>query len=107
MQQPWNPRDATLKINSIAKNLNCDFAFAKHVTDRLRERGLIMSDLMFVLKQGFVYENPEPSTVQGLYKYKVEGRSPNSGSRFLRVVVVPDEKSCQIKSITIMWRDEH
>lgn len=65
-----------------------------------------MSDLIYVLKTGLVYEDPEPSTVQGLYKYKVEGRSPNSGSRFLRVVVVPDEPSCQLKAITIMWRDE-
>lgn len=71
------------------------------------ERGLITSDLLFVLKNGFVYEPPEEeSTVKGFYKYKVESQSPNSGSRTLRVIVVPDPKSCQIKLITIMWRDE-
>ena len=104
--QPWKPADATKAINDIAKNLQCNFAFARHVVERLKERNLIMSDLIFVLRKGFVYEDPKDSTVKGVYKYKVEGQSPNSGSRYLRVVVVPDVKSCQLKAITIMWRDE-
>lgn len=65
-----------------------------------------MSDLLFVLKNGFVYEDAQPSTLPDFYKYRVEGQSPNSGSRYLRVVAIPDEKSCQLKVITIMWRDE-
>lgn len=68
-----------------------------------------MSDLLFALKNGFVYTTPveaEESTIRGFYKYKVECQTPNSGSRTLRVVAVPDSKSCQIKIITIMWRDE-
>lgn len=105
--QPWKPRDATVAINEIARNPQCDFAYVRHVRERLRERNLIMSDLLFVLKNGFVYEEPEESTVPGLYKYRVEGQSPNSKSRFLRVVVVPDVKSCQLQAITIMWRDEN
>ncbi len=72
----------------------------------MNERGLIMSDVLFVLKHGFVYEEPEPSTVPGLFKYKVDSQSPNSGARFLRVVAIPDKESCQIKVVTIMWRDE-
>ena len=72
----------------------------------MNERGLLMSDLLFVLRHGFVYDEPEESTVNGLFKYSVESQSPNSGARFLRVVAIPDETSCQIKVITIMWRDE-
>lgn len=106
LPQPWTPRDATLVINEIARNPQCDFAYTKHVSDRLNERDLIMSDLFFVLRNGFVYENPAESTIKGFYKYKIESQSPNSGARFLRVVVVPDMMSCQLKSITIMWRDE-
>jgi hypothetical protein len=104
--QPWKPGLATTNINSIVRNKQCDLALKLHAKDRLAERGLLMSDLLFVLKNGYVYEEPEESTLAGLYKYKIESQSPNSGARFLRAVVVPDGKSCQIKVITIMWRDE-
>jgi Domain of unknown function (DUF4258) len=71
------------------------------------QRGLIVSDVLFALKFGYVYEETEEeSTVKGYYKYRVESQTPNSGSRTLRIVAVPDNKSCQIKIITIMWRDE-
>lgn len=107
--QPWKHSDATLIIRAIASNPLCTFSYTKHVKERLVERGLIMSDLLFVLKNGFVYEAPlqsDESTIKGHFKYKIECQTPNSGSRTLRAVVIPDEKSCQIKSITIMWRDE-
>lgn len=104
--QPWKPAVATTRINGIARNRQCDLALKVHATQRLTERGLLMSDLLFVLKNGYVYEEPEESTIAGLYRYKIESQSPNSGARFLRAVVVPDGKSCQIKVITIMWRDE-
>jgi Domain of unknown function (DUF4258) len=104
--QPWVPARASISINEIARNKQCDFSYTKHAKDRLDERRLITSDVMYVLKNGHVYEEPEASTMKGFYKYKVECQSPNSGARFLRVVVIPDRKSCQLKMITIMWRDE-
>lgn len=105
-KQPWKPSDATLIINGIAKDLQCDIAYTLHARERMVQRGLIVSDVLFVLRSGFVYSEPEPSTIDGLYKYLVEGQSPNSGPRYLKLVAVPDEKSRQIKVITIMWRDE-
>ena len=105
--QPWPPAVATRTINEIAKNPQCSLSFVKHLRERLSERGLLMSDLMYVLKNGYVYEESQPSTLPDFFKYRIEGQSPNSGSRYLRVVVIPDEKSCQIKAITIMWRDEN
>lgn len=104
--QPWKPADATALINQMARNLRLDLCYTTHAKERMRERDLIVSDLLCVLKGGFVYRDPEPSTVQGLYKYAIEGQSPNSGARYLRVIVVPDEKSCQLKIVTFMWRDE-
>lgn len=105
-KQPWTPAEATLAINEIAKNKTCDLAFTQHSRERMNERGLIMSDLLFVLKNGFVYEEAEESTVSGLFKYQVESQSPNSGARVLRVVAIPDYKSCRLKIVTFMWRDE-
>jgi hypothetical protein len=104
--QPWAPAKASIRINEIARNKHCDFSYTKHAKERLDERGLIASDVLYVLKNGHVYTEPEASTLEGFYKYKMECQSPNSGARFVRVVVVPDGKSCQIKMITIMWRDE-
>lgn len=104
--QPWKPGLATKLINKIACNKLCNLSLTLHAKERLSERSLLISDAMFVLKQGFVYEEPEPSTLVGLCKYVIESQSPNSGARFLKVVCVPDEKSCQIKIITIMWRDD-
>lgn len=104
--QPWKPGVATTRINDIARNKQFDLARTEHARERLLQRGLVMSDLLFVLKNGYVYEEPEESTIAGFYKYKIESQSPNSGARFLRAVVVPDGISCQIKVITIMWRDE-
>ncbi len=69
-------------------------------------RGLISSDVLWVLRNGFVREPPESeSTVRGLYKYVIEGRAPNSERRTIRVVVVPDTKPNHIKIITVMWKD--
>lgn len=105
-KQPWTPAEATAAINEISANKSCDLAITRHARDRMNERGLIMSDLLFVLKNGFVYDNPQESTVEGFFKYVVESQSPNSGSRVLKVVAIPDSKSCRLKIVTFMWRDE-
>ena len=105
--QPWTPGDATRKIREISKSRELNLSYRKHAKKRLAERGVFISDVLFVLKNGFVYEGSEPSTVKGLFKYQIESQSPNSGSRILRLVVVPDAKSKAIKIVTIMWRDEN
>ena len=105
-KQPWAPPDATILINELAKNRRCDLAFTKHARERMAERLRIMSDLLFVLKNGFVYDEAQESTVKGFYKYQVESQSPNSGSRVLKVVTIPDYKTCGLKIVTFMWRDE-
>ncbi len=104
--QPWKPAVATKHINAIAREKQVSIAITIHAKERMHERNLLMSDQLFVLRNGHVYEEPQASTVVGLCKYSVESQSPNSGARFLRVVAVPDTQSCQIKVMTIMWRDE-
>jgi Domain of unknown function (DUF4258) len=94
-------------INRIVNDKGCLFSYTKHARERMVERGLIVSDVLFALKFGYVYEDSkEESTMPGYYKYRIESSTPNSGTRTLRIVAVPDNKSCQIKIITIMWRDE-
>ena len=59
--QPWNPGDATDIIRAIANS-----EFTLHLTDHAKEqmelRGLTTGDVLHLLKHGFVYEPPEPST---------------------------------------------
>ncbi len=71
----------------------------------MRERDLIVSEVLHVLKFGFIYEDPEPATQKGCYKYKVESTSP-AGARVVRVVAIPWAEPPEIKIVTVMWRDE-
>lgn len=104
--QPWDPAQATEVIREISSDLESDITWTRHALDRLLDRRLITSDVLWVLRRGFVREPPEEeSTVKGLYKYVIEGRAPNSERRTIKIVVVPDAKANHIKIITVMWKD--
>lgn len=103
---PWNSGEATRCVNACAQSDKLTLSWREHAKERLRERGLIMSDVLHVLKFGFVHEPAEPATRPGFYKYLIEGTTPNSHRRSVGVVVIPDVKTHQIKIVTVMWRDE-
>lgn len=103
--QPWSPADATQSIREIARGKYI-FDITGHCKRRLAERNLIISDLLYVLKNGFVYDDPVPSTQTGLYKYCIEYSTPNTNQRSLRVVVVPGLSPLELKAVSIMWVDE-
>lgn len=65
-----------------------------------------MSDVLYALKSGFVRRDAVPSTQDGYFKYVVEAATPNSFSREIGVVIVPDHKRFHIKVVTVMWLDE-
>lgn len=101
----WNAAEATRRINACAREAHLGLVFAEHFHERLAERDLLMGDLLHLLKTGFVYDDPEPSTQAHHFKYRIEGKTPNSDGRTLRAVVIPGI-GCEIKIVTIMWRDE-
>lgn len=104
--QPWSPAQATDLIRRIAGDPLSSLTWRRHALLRLVERGLIMSDALFVLRNGFVREPTKgESTAKGLFKYVIEGLTPNSGRRIVKVVVVPDLTENHIKIITVMWAD--
>lgn len=103
--QPWTPADATDAIRAIAKSDGLVLICTRHAREQMHERDLIMGDALYVLKQGFVIDDPQESTRAGLYKYRIQSRSPNSGNRSVRVVVIPDASRCTIKIATVMWVD--
>ncbi|RMF09145.1 MAG: DUF4258 domain-containing protein [Alphaproteobacteria bacterium] len=104
--QPWSPADATEIINEIAES-----EFTLHLTDhakeRLEERSLTVGDVLHLLKKGFVYEEAQESTRKAWFKYCMDGVTPNSENRTLRVIVLPCvTPKKELKIITVMWRDE-
>ena len=81
-------------------------AYKLHAREQLLVRGIISSDVLYVLKFGFVLIDPEPATRAGYFKYAMENRTPNSNSRDIRLIIVPDKKMKLIKLVTVMWVDE-
>ena len=79
--------------------------YTAHVKDRMRERGLLVSDVLHVLANGTVYENAEPAARGSLFKYQIECPTPNSNRRSVRLVVIPSPTNATIKVVTIMWVD--
>lgn len=102
---PWTPRQATEEIRKRASADDFTLWRTKHFIEQLEERDLIIGDALYVLRTGFVYEQPEESTWPNLFKYRMEGKSPNSGNRELRVVAIPEPDKNAIKAITGMWID--
>jgi hypothetical protein len=101
---PLPPREATARIRQIASG-DLEVFLIEHFTLRLEERGLAMGDALHICQHGFVHKPAEPATRKGFYKYAVESTSPNSGSRTVRVVVIPGPNEA-LKFVTIMWADE-
>ena len=69
------------------------------------DRGLIMGDVLFALRRGFVHDQAQSSTRSGVFKYRIESTTPNSQGRRVAVVVVPVTDT-ELNVITVMWADE-
>lgn len=104
--QPWSPGDATDEIRALGRSGRLSLSITQHAKDRLAERDLILGDVLYVLKSGFVYDAPVPASQLDLYRYQMETRTPNSNNRVVRVVVIPDPARCWAKVVTVMWVDE-
>lgn len=86
-------------------SIHLEILWTHHAKQQMAERDLIMGDVTHVLKHGFVFEDGEPATQPGLFKYKMDCSTPNSNGRDVRVVVIPYQ-SCMVKIVTVMWVDE-
>ena len=106
MNQPWKPAEATTKIREIGRDARLTITYTGHARDQMHDRELFAGDVLYVLKNGFVYANPAAATQPGLWKYLVETRTPNSGNRIVCVVAIPDGNKIWVKIVTVMWVDE-
>ncbi|RST87951.1 DUF4258 domain-containing protein [Aquibium carbonis] len=104
--EPWLPDRATSRIRSIARDPRLSLSYRLHARERLAERGLVISDILHALKFGNVHQPPKPAFAPGTYRYRVDCKTPNSGSRSIGVVVIPAEAEHLLKVVTVMWIDE-
>lgn len=108
-QEPdrWSIAEAELRLHAYAalENDGLELALTQHATDRMQERGIIISDVLHVLAGGHVDDEPTASSRHGYWKYKICGKSPNSGRREICLVVIPDPARPAIKLLTVMWKD--
>lgn len=71
-----------------------------HFSQRCRERGVDAQDAQFVLRKGFIYDEPELNLRFQEWRYKVEGKPPDSEKR-LKVVITFLERD-EVLVITVM-----
>ena len=103
LQEPLEPTDATDQIRRIARHATFSLAYKLHAFEREAERGIIVSDVLYVLKNGYVYDAACEATQHGYYKYQIEGRTPNSDNRNISLVIIPNFTNYAVKLVTIMW----
>lgn len=70
-----------------------------HFERRCRERGVDPQDAQYVLRNGFIYDEPELDIRFQEWRYKVEGKPPDSDK--LKVVIAFLERD-EVLVITIM-----
>ena len=105
-KQPWPPPEATRRIRTLSQDPGPDdFIYTSHAKEQLLERGLIVSDVLYVCQHGTVHESAKKATRAGLFKYQIECVTPNSEGRTVRAVVIPDLRQPTIKIVTVMWVD--
>lgn len=100
---PFEPGSATKFIRSKVTDA-LDLRLTGHAKDQMLERGLIVGDVLHVLKFGTVFDKAQESTQMGLYKYKMQCTTPNSNGRGVAVVVIPGGAN-ELKIVTVMWVD--
>jgi len=101
----WTPARATKEINACARSEGLTLSWKYHAKEQMLARDISMGDVLHVLRRGFVYGPPRNATRAGYHKYIVETTTPNSEGRAVGVVVISDG-ACELKIITVMWRDE-
>lgn len=100
----WSMAEATRRIRQCA----ADRRFSLHIKDfvlgdELQKRNLIVGDVLYVLRNGQVRDEPTPSDVIGFFRYRMCGRTP-SNRRTLVVTVVPARS--EMKVMDVKWKSE-
>jgi hypothetical protein len=103
--QPWTPAQATERIRAIAQG-KYDLWLTGHAKDQMDERELSIGDINYLMKNGFVFDPAVPATRPDLFRYQMESKTPNSGARDVKAIIIADWSRKALKIPTVMWKDE-
>ena len=106
LPEPWTPAQATERIRAIAWSEAFCLTLTAHAEEQMEERGITTLDVLYVLKNGFIYDPPEPASRWGYFRYAMINPTPNSNRREVKVIVIPSMQAAQAKIATVMWADE-
>ena len=107
MAQELSPGKATQQINRLSKKDFFTLSKTTHAEENLTKHEMLSGDLLYLLRNGFIYDAPEQATQPKLWKYIIESATPNSGGRTLCAVIIPDIEKNHIKIETCYWKDKN
>lgn len=99
-------------INAMARSDDLDFCYTEHCLERMRERNITVSDLLFVLKTGTIeeYQGVAKHYSRKIHKYKITGTHLYKNREISLIILVEINrlKNPAIKLqdiVTTMWKD--
>ncbi|MBP9999423.1 MAG: DUF4258 domain-containing protein [Proteobacteria bacterium] len=98
-QKKLSPTDATNKIREIAMDSD-NIIITNHTIERMQERDFSMRDLLELLRNGYVDQEPEYNAEKQEYKYKI-ARVVDTRTAAAITIIMKNEK---LLVITIMWK---
>ena len=97
-------------IDFLKNNLcSLDLVKTKHYSKQVKKRGIIQSDILYILKNPEYWEFEYlGEATRSSHKYKLCSKTPNSGKRTICIIVIPGILNCRegVKLVTVMWQDE-
>ena len=78
----------------------------KHYSENLAERSLNTSDVLYLLRDPVIEDDPEWCDEHQRFKYKVTGYTPTSDSRRVTIVIAPYFEDNVLVFVTVFWVDE-
>ena len=103
--KPLSPDEATDRIR-YATSLEVGIGYRWEEAQNLLNMGLQIGDVIHVLKRsGRVYEEGRPSSRFGAFCYCMDGTSPNSRGRVVRIEVIMSPSPMELKVNRVTWRD--
>ena len=101
-----SPAKATLRINTWAQTGLLRLNFSQHAKERQFLREFVISDIVYLLKYGFVLDEPSMSEKSyGYYKYVIQGKVLSNLDRVAQGVVIPLAPA-RLLVVTVMWKDK-
>ena len=107
---PYKPFKEKELLDFLQENRGIErIAWTEHARQRLEERGIIMSDVLYLLRHDFELLRIDDTTRsdEGLFKYKIAGYTPNSNNKRICLVIIPSLKTYSVKIVTVMWEKEN